>query len=654
VSLNLLQIREPGETPLPHESERGMAVGIDLGTTNSVVAIATTDTPEVLRDIHGTGLVPSVVHYAPDGTATVGSAAAARMPLEPANVVASVKRLMGRGRDDLKAIAGTLPYALEADDGRGGMVRLEVAGRRMTPVEVSADILRALKVRAEQRTGQAVDRAVITVPAYFDDAARTATRDAARLAGLEVLRLVNEPTAAALAYGLDSGAEGLYAIYDLGGGTFDISLLKLEKGVFQVVATGGDAALGGDDFDHAIAEKLLAERGIDRPDLRAVRAALATARRLKEALTDAAEATGILEIEGTRSEHRLVRAELDAMIAPLVRRTMSICASVIEDAGVTPADVKGIVLVGGSTRMPMVRDAVASFGGRPPLADIDPDEVVAVGAALQARALTSGEGTLLLDVTPLSLGIETMGGIVEKVIPRNTPIPVALAQEFTTYQDSQTGMMIHVVQGERETVDACRSLARFELTGIPPMQAGAARIRVTYALDADGLLTVSATEKTTGTTARIEVKPSYGLSEDEMIGMLRASMENAEDDMNRRLLIEARVEAERVLAALDSALRVDGALAPDDERSAMLSVAARLKKAVAGDDRDLVNGLVEELERAGKPFAQRRIDRAIRAALAGHSLDEVEAGMAPETAPDEGGAPTAGASSPSRPANPAE
>ena len=630
----LLQIHEPGETPLPHEGERGIAVGIDLGTTNSVVAIAPTPVPEVLRDMHGTGLVPSVVHYAGDGAVSVGSAAAARMPEDPANTVASVKRLMGRGRADLKSLAGTLPYALDTDDASGGMVRLRVAGRSLTPVEVSADILRALKVRAEERTGSKVDRAVITVPAYFDDAARTATRDAARLAGLEVLRLVNEPTAAALAYGLDSGAEGLYAIFDLGGGTFDVSVLRLEKGVFQVVATGGDAALGGDDFDHAIAERLLQERGIAKPDLKAVRAALATARRIKEALTDAEAATGILDIAGERTEHGLTRAEFETMIAPLVRRTISICVSVIEDAGVAAKDVAGIVLVGGSTRVPLVRRAVEEFYGRAPLSNIDPDEVVAVGAALQARALTEGEGTLLLDVTPLSLGIETMGGIVEKVIPRNTPIPVALAQEFTTYQDGQTGMMIHVVQGERETVDSCRSLARFELKGFPSMKAGAARIRVTFALDADGLLTVSASERTTGTSARIEVKPSYGLAEDEMIAMLRASMEHAEEDMARRLLIESRVEGGRVLAALGSALAADGALATPAERSAMDAVAARLKVAIGGSDRDLINGLVEELERVGKPFAQRRIDRAINQALAGHSLDEVEAGMAPETAPD--------------------
>jgi molecular chaperone HscA len=477
------------------------------------------------------------------------------------------------------------------------MVRLDVAGRRLTPVEISADILRALKARAEERTGLPVDRAVITVPAYFDDAARTATRDAARLAGLEVLRLVNEPTAAALAYGLDSGAEGLYAIYDLGGGTFDLSLLKLEKGVFQVIATGGDAALGGDDFDHAIAERLLSERGIVAPDIRAVRAALACARRIKEALSDADRASGILEIAGERGEHRLDRAAFEAMIAPAVARTIRICESVIADAGVKPGDIAGVVLVGGSTRVPLVRARVEESFGRPPLADIDPDEVVAVGAALQARALTLGEGTLLLDVTPLSLGIETMGGIVEKVIPRNTPIPVAMAQEFTTYQDGQNGMMFHVVQGERETVDECRSLARFELTGIPPMPAGGARIRVSFALDADGLLTVSAAERTTGTSARIEVKPSYGLGEDEMIDMLRASMIHAVDDMNRRLLIEARVEANRVLAALDSALRVDGHRGTVGERTSNRAP-CRAARAADPADRDAW---------AGAPFRNARL-----------------------------------------------
>jgi molecular chaperone HscA len=632
----LLQIHEPGQTPAPHEQERGLAVGIDLGTTNSVVAVAIAGRPEVLRDEEGGGLLPSVVAYGADGSVLVGETAQARLLDEPDGVVSSIKRLMGRSAGDLKQLGGALPYDIDETTGIG-MVRLKIRGRRLTPVEISADILRAIKARAEAGLGQAVDRAVVTVPAYFDDAARNATKDAARLAGLEVLRLVNEPTAAALAYGLDHEAEGVYAVYDLGGGTFDISLLRLEKGVFQVLATGGDAALGGDDFDHLIADRFLAERkkaGIaETIDSARAKNLLVAARHVKEALTVEEQGSWEVAIGGKAQRHALTRAEFDRLIAPLVARTVALVRGVLEDARIEPEAVKGVVLVGGSTRVPAVRRAVAGIFGREPLADIDPDEVVALGAALQAEALTQGGGALLLDVTPLSLGIETMGGIVEKVIPRNTPIPVAMAQDFTTYRDGQTGMLIHVLQGERETVDQCRSLGRFELKGIPAMTAGAARIRVTYAVDADGLLTVSAEEKTTGVKAHIEVKPSYGLSEEDMARMLRDSLENAREDMERRLLIEARVEAERVLLALGAALAVDGALAKPEERQAMEAIGLRLKAAIAGTDRDLINGLVEELERAGKPFAQRRIDRAINRALAGHRLDEVEADVAPERVP---------------------
>ncbi len=467
----LLQIHEPGETPLPHEGERGLAVGIDLGTTNTVVAIARDGAAEVLRDDKGRALLPSVVAYGE--SIVVGHEARGALLDRPEIVVSSVKRLMGRGAGDLKALAGVLPYEI-APTAEGGMVRLSVGGRILSPVAISADILRAAKARAEAALGAAVDRAVITVPAYFDDAARTATRDAARLAGLEVLRLVNEPTAAALAYGLDKAAEGLWAVYDLGGGTFDFSLLRLEKGVFQVLATGGDAALGGDDFDHLVAERFIAERG-EAVDANAAKLALATARVAKECLSQHERWDGALDLAGRTTRHALDRAAFEAMIETSVDRTLAICRRVLDDGRIAVADLAGCVLVGGSTRVKLVRRRLAEFLGRAPLGDIDPDEVVAAGAALQAEALTRGAGTLLLDVTPLSLGLETMGGIVERVIDRNTPIPVAKAQEFTTYQDGQTAMAIHVVQGEREMVGQCRSLARFVLDGIPPMTAGAAR-----------------------------------------------------------------------------------------------------------------------------------------------------------------------------------
>jgi molecular chaperone HscA len=626
--MTLLEIHEPGETPLPHAGEGSLAVGIDLGTTNSVVAIARDGKPAALHDESGRAMVPSVVAYPASGGVLVGDEARLVMAQEPRNVVASVKRLMGRGAADLHAVAGVLPYEIEPGSGQTDMVKLRIGGKARSPVEISAEILKALRARAEAALEKPVERAVITVPAYFDDAARTATRDAARVAGLEVLRLVNEPTAAALAYGLDKGSEGLYAVYDLGGGTFDFSLLRLEKGVFQVLATGGDTALGGDDFDRAIAERMLGERNkdglADQVDEAAVKTALALARQMKEQLSDRDQTSGRLEIAGVPSFHALGRAEFEAMIADYIARTIDIARNVLVDADIKPADVQGVVLVGGSTRLPLVRAKVAGMIGKPALTDIDPDEVVALGAALQAESLTGGGDTLLLDVTPLSLGLETMGGIVEKVVPRNTPIPVQLAQDFTTYQDGQTAMAIHVVQGEREMVADCRSLARFELLGIPPMTAGAARIRVSFAVDADGLLTVSAEERTTGVAQRIEVKPSYGLSHDDMADMLYDSLDNAEADMMLRLLTEARVEAKRSLLALDSALAKDGALLNAEERAAIDTGRNRLEGAMAGESRDEINAAAEALETLSKPFAERRMDRGIREALSGLSVKELE------------------------------
>ena len=629
MNAHLMQIQEPGNAPLPQREDEAPAIGIDLGTTNSVVAVSTGGKTEVLRDEDGEALLPSVVAYAADGSAIVGAAARMLVLNNPECVVGSIKRLMGRGAGEAAGVAGALPFEAGGETGgEAGMVHLNVAGHRLTPVQISGDILKALKARAENNLGHRVERAVITVPAHFDDAARQATKDAARLAGLLVLRLINEPTAAALAYGLDKEVEGLYAVYDFGGGTFDISILRMDKGVFQVLATGGDSGLGGDDFDHEVAQRFLDERSrnhdLDAASPGDAKVALMTARQAKEDLSPAEDGKWELDLNGALSVHQMDRATFEGLIAPYVERSAVICRSVIADAGVTAEQIKGVVLVGGSTRVPLVRRRVAEIFGSEPLADIDPDEVVAVGAALQAETLTAGSGTLLLDVTALSLGIETMGGLVEKIISRNTPIPVAKAQEFTTYQDGQTGMSIQVVQGEREMADQCRSLARFELAGFPALTAGAARILVTFAVDADGLLTVKATEATTGIEAHVGVKPSYGLTDEEMTEMLYDSMKHAEEDMTRRLLAEARVEAGRTVKAVESALAVDRGLLNEAETAEIEMVKAEVEKVIGGEDRDAINAAVETLDKATQSFAEKRMDRSIGDALKGVEVDRLE------------------------------
>lgn len=568
----LLQIHEPGQTPTPHATEETLAVGIDLGTTHCVVAIARDEKPETLRDENGASLIPSIMEY--DG-----------------QIIRSIKRLM----------SGVAPerFSHATDQTQGGMVRVHVGNQKLTPVEISADILRLVKTRAEKSLGREVNKAVITVPAYFDDAARSATRAAATLAGIDVLRLINEPTAAALAYGLDQQAEGLYAIYDLGGGTFDFSLLEMQKGVFQVLGTGGNTLLGGDDFDQLIADHL----NVD----------MMQARTIKEKLSTSENMDGI------------TRTDFENMIAPLVQKTIDVCQQVLISADKTIDQIKGVVLVGGSTRVPLVQKSVAAFFNQQPLTNINPDEVVAQGAALQAEALTVGSNNLLLDVTPLSLGLETMGGLVEKIIERNTPIPAAKSQEFTTGKDGQTAMLIHVVQGERETVDQNRSLARFEIRGIPALTAGLARIEINFTLDADGVLTVSAREKTTNTTQQIEVKPSYGLTETEMANMLRDSLENAQQDMTKRLLIQSRLDADRVINATQAALEKDGDLLNVQERDQIITAQKSVQAALEKNDRENIQNAVEELEKQTAEFAERRVNKALKQTLQGKSVDQVAA-----------------------------
>ncbi len=621
----LLQISEPGQSTAPHQHR--LAAGIDLGTTNSLVASVRSGVAEALPDENGEVLLPSVVRYLPDGV-VVGAAAREAASEDPHNTLVSVKRFMGRGLDDIQQRYPDTPYRFRA--GESAVPRMETAAGEVSAVEVSAEILRVLRARAEKTLGGELEGVVITVPAYFDDAQRQATKDAATLAGLKVLRLLNEPTAAAVAYGLDQRAEGTVAIYDFGGGTFDISILHLNKGVFEVVATAGDTALGGDDFDQRLADWLREQAGTGAEGHHGQRReALDEARRAKEVLTTQdSVAVRVPREDGSVWEGSLTRETFEQLAAPLVERTLVSCRRALRDAGLEREDIDAVVMVGGSTRVPLVRAKVGEFFGRDPMVDIDPDRVVAVGAALQADVLVgnkSGDELLLLDVIPLSLGLETMGGLVEKIIPRNTTIPVARAQDFTTFKDGQTAMSIHVVQGERELVQDCRSLARFSLRDIPPMVAGAARIRVTFQVDADGLLSVTAREETTGAQASIAVKPSYGLSDDEVAQMLSDSMAHASEDVAARKLREQQVEAERVLEALEAALAADGeALLDAAERAAIDAAAAQLRAAMAGEDDRAIKQAIDALNAATTEFAARRMDNSIRAALAGHRVDEFD------------------------------